>query len=88
MQWVGGPSKDLGGQDASNKVAGFASQGASRTENMASGAALRNAQGGPKGKGGGGGGDTKQQLKEALEEHDAENGGGKDQTMGEPPTKS
>jgi len=54
MGWIGGPSKDLGGQDASNKVAGFASAGASRVEQGSSQAALRGAQGGPKSQEGGG----------------------------------
>jgi|GEM_PF-4206128 len=54
MGWIGGPSKDLGGKEASNQIAGFASTSAGRTESMASGAALRSAN--KEGAGGGGNG--------------------------------
>jgi len=94
MQWIGGPSKDLGGQDASNKITGFASQGSSRTEGMASQAALRSANkeghpgGGGEGGGEGGGGanpkDIESAVTNALNKH---GGGAGSQPEGETPIK-
>jgi len=84
MQWIGGPSKDLGGQEASNKIAGFASQGSSRTEGMASQAALRSAnkEGHSGGEGGGGANpkDIESAVTNALNKH---GGGAGSQPEGE-----
>ncbi|KON48517.1 hypothetical protein AL013_02500 [Mariprofundus ferrooxydans] len=54
MQWIGGPSKDLGEKEGAGKFAAVGSTGANKLENAGSQGALRDAN--KKGKGGGGGG--------------------------------
>jgi len=49
MQWIGGPSKDLGEKEGSGKFAAVGSTGANKLENAGSQGALRDAS---KGKGG------------------------------------
>jgi len=88
MQWIGGPSKDLGEKEGAGKFAAVGSTGSSRLEGAASQGALRQAQGG-KGKGGGGeepltSDGVKNAVQEAMSEQQGSGGGkGKDQSMGE-----
>jgi len=76
MQWIGGPSKDLGEKEGSGKFAAVGSTGANKLESGGSNAALRGANKSP-GKGGGGGGSgetTDAKLDEIINKLDGGSG--------------
>jgi len=89
MQWIGGPSKDLGEKEGSGKFAAVGSTGANKLESGGSNAALRDANKGKgKGKGGGEGGGSGETTDDKLDKiiNKLEGGGGgpqKDQSVGE-----
>jgi len=80
MQWIGGPSKDLGEKEGSSKFAAVGSTGSSKLESGGSNAALRDAN-----KKGGGGDDTKDDKLDTIINKLDGGGGGrqKDQSVGE-----
>jgi len=78
MQWIGGPSKDLGEKEGSGKFAAVGSTGASKLESGGSNAALRGANK----KGGGGDETTDEKLDKIIDTLDG-GGGGQDQSVGE-----
>jgi len=85
MQWIGGPSKDLGEKEGSGKFAAVGSTGASKLESGGSNGMLRGANKSPKGKGGGAGQTTDEKLDKIIDTLDE--GGGQDQSVGEKATK-